>query len=1484
MTHDLHKTLYHILIPFLSGIILITATFQALAQKRKISFESYGVAEGLPEESVGHIVQDDQGFIWFGTQNGLVKYDGYEFKTFRNSTFENQKEGLGFRMIRSLIKGKDGKLWMSSGIAPFGIASFNPLTEKFTSYLYNPDDPKSMPYMYTSLLFEDSRQNVWFLNSKIDTIILCRLDQKTQEIHSYPYVPFSRVNDILLALRFVESNIDSSIWLKDRSFNSDIRKWNRETDSFEVVIAANHPLPGLDITDTLDLMTTLTDGRILIGGYKGVYIWNPSTSVFDDHFEHDPDDPNSLLPDPVQYAFEDSRGYFWAIHFDKGITIIDLQNQIFTRYRVGENPLIFPHTPSKPSFEIKDGDVFFEIFATSMNDQGIWFFFNPNFGAYLYYDFASKSFQKFDQNFNEPTNQMYPQLNHNRFIMDHSGLAWLGFRPNLYREAPKRKIRELYTHDPDLPTGLPSNFITHLYEDRAGTFWVGTLQGLAYFDSSKNQFEVFQPNPVESPPLKGYIISQILEDGEGNLWIGTNKGLFSWNPKEKQFRLRSMLNKYFTSGLMIDKDQRLWVSTESKGVYVLDINTGKLLKKFLHNPQDSTSLVENFSLIKILQDSREQIWIAGFAVGGAGLYRVSEDENSLIPYKYIPDDTSAISFFEHIFIREDSKGRLWVGSDHGGLNLYDPLTDKFSHFHHPNNFNSISTFVEDQQGQIFAGSYSGGGLAQINPETKTLQFFGEKEGLLHNDIGFSRLMNGKMIYSHNRLWLPGSRGLSVFHTDTKEIDTYFEGAGFIPQEWPVRTPVFQTKDQSIWIGCKAGLYRIYPDQMLRKDSIPPKVVITNMNIGDQHYSAPDGEIFKQAVSYTKQIQLPHHQKDLTFEFVGLHYLDSKENQYSWKLEPYEKEWTNPSKERSVAYTNLDPGTYTFRVKASNADGTWNEEGGSMIIVISPPWWATWWARAFFIALILAIGYIIYKYQLGRQLEQAENQRLKELDNVKTRLYTNITHEFRTPLTVISGMTEQIKHPQAKKLIHRNSTHLLSLVNQMLDLSKLESGKLSLDLIQGNIITYLQYLAESFHSFAESKEIELVFYPEISALMMDYDDEKFQYIISNLLSNAIKFSPKSSKIILHTQQENQDGTEYLLLKVKDEGIGIPEDKLSHIFDRFYQVDDSATRQGEGTGIGLTLTRELVLLMGGSIEVESKVNEGSTFLVRLPVSRTATPAPEREKPINSAIPFSFEAVKNEGILLSTEDLPRILIIEDNPDVVYYIQSLLVENYQVMVAENGTIGIQKALEHTPDLIISDVMMPEKDGFEICQTLKQDERTSHVPIILLTAKADVESRIAGLQEGADAYLAKPFEKQELLVRIDQLIQLRRNLQSRYRELHGSPMNGDDKKYQREDGFVRKVKLIIEERLSDDQLSVDQLARDLGMSRSQLFRKLKALTSKSAVAFIRSYRLSRARQLLKTTDLSISEVAYEVGFNSPAHFSATFLKEYGVQPSETRK
>ena len=563
--------------------------------------------------------------------------------------------------------------------------------------------------------------------------------------------------------------------------------------------------------------------------------------------------------------------------------------------------------------------------------------------------------------------------------------------------------------------------------------------------------------------------------------------------------------------------------------------------------------------------------------------------------------------------------------------------------------------------------------------------------------------------------------------------------------------------------------------------------------------------------------------------------------------------------------------------------------------------------AFASTYFLFTAAIFYKRQMERreilekrlelkiqlEQEQQEAQRLKELDTFKTRLYTNLTHEFRTPLTVILGLTKDLVNlpkqalTKAVTVIERNGESLLQLINQLLDLSKLENNSLQLNLQQSDIIPFLRYITESFQSYANTQNLSLQFHTTLERLEMDFAPQQTTQIMANLLSNALKFTPSEGAINVSVSTDE----EYIIIKVTDTGTGISAAKLPHIFDRFYQVDDSHTRTREGTGIGLAHTKEMIKLMGGTINVESKLGIGTIFLVKLKMTKEAPVVPIDHFPISAVANRHPQLIVQQQPISSqktnhTDDLPQILIIEDNPDVVFYLKSCLAPHYELTIAYNGRIGIEKALATIPDIIISDVMMPDKDGYEVCQTLKEEERTSHIPIILLTAKADMDSKHTGFSKGADAYLTKPFDKSELMIRLQQMIQKKERMLaflSKPNQIVGlqeTPAPTVKAAILVEDAFLQKVRQLVETHYEDENFALPQLCQKIGMSRSQLFRKMKALINVSPSKFIRDYRMQQAKLLLETGEWNVSEVTYRVGLKDISHFSRIFQETFGYPPS----
>ncbi|MEZ5042903.1 MAG: ATP-binding protein [Saprospiraceae bacterium] len=543
---------------------------------------------------------------------------------------------------------------------------------------------------------------------------------------------------------------------------------------------------------------------------------------------------------------------------------------------------------------------------------------------------------------------------------------------------------------------------------------------------------------------------------------------------------------------------------------------------------------------------------------------------------------------------------------------------------------------------------------------------------------------------------------------------------------------------------------------------------------------------------------------------------------------------------------------------------------------------------------LGLGYKRYLTDQEKIKAQREKEELETMKLLTDRLYNNITHEFRTPLTVILGMTENLQSKvmeqqlenmaQPLKMIERNGQNLLRLVNEMLDLAKIESGHLELNLQQADVIPFIKYLAESFHSLAAEKHIKLTIHAEKQSLVMDFDATKLASIVSNLLANAIKFTPEGGEVSVHLDSSTEAEKAYFFIQIKDNGKGISLEEIPYLFDRFYQADSSTARRYEGTGLGLALTRELVDLMMGTIQVKSELGKGSEFAIQLPIYRNTPLVENPGQMVPSTQPVSISATHfSEELAIGANDLPLVLVIEDNKDVAHYIGTCLQGKYQYLYAANGKIGIELALEKIPDLIISDVMMPEKDGFEVCATLKEDERTNHIPIILLTAKVSVQDRLTGLAQGADAYLAKPFEKEELWIRLHHLLELRKTLQRKYSE-QLLVETAEETSFQQEDPFVAKASAIVLTELDNEDFSLHELSQRLFLSRSQVHRKLKAVTGLSTTIFIRNIRLQVAKKLLTSSELTIAEIAYQVGFKTPIYFSQIFKETFGNSPSDFRK
>jgi signal transduction histidine kinase/ligand-binding sensor domain-containing protein/AraC-like DNA-binding protein len=1037
----------------------------------------------------------------------------------------------------------------------------------------------------------------------------------------------------------------------------------------------------------------------------------------------------------------------------------------------------------------------------------------------------------------------------------------------------KNRSVDIYVEGLDF---FPITRVLSLMEDASGVVWVGARDGpLLKYEPQRNQFHWLRFRPEKEHTLPHNSVNVLEQDQAGDYWMSIfGGGLTRWNRRDHTFtHFRAQAGRSdapltdFLTGLEVAADGKIWFGEGfSAGSY--DPATGQ----FAHYRESGV-------VHSVYQDAQNRIWLAKY---GGGLRRYDPEIDDFVPIGMPdPNDPSRkiFPFLGGIF--QDSWGDLWLGSfspEIGGFFRFDPETGHWETFQLP----EAHDFHEDRRGHIWIATFDG--LYGFDLQTEQFKRYSEQDGLPNN------VVQAIEEDDRGRLWIGTDNGLSRFDPQTETFRNYFQSDGLPSDEFYF--PAYKNTDGELFFWGHSGLVYFHPDS-IRDNNVLPQLALTGIDLFGEPMRSEAGNSLEKHISVIQRLELSHWQNDLTFHYAALHYKNPGRNSYKVRLENYDATWREVGRQRIANYTNLDPGRYTFRVQAANSDGVWNEEGIALEIVIHPPWYWTWWSQILYLFLLTGLLLGVYRFQLNRRLALAEAGRLRELDEVKTKLYTNITHEFRTPLTVIQGIAEQITgHEEEKELIHRNSRQLLDLVNKMLDLSKIEAGKLQLDLINGDILSFLRYVVESFHSLALNQKINLNFYADVETLEMDYDPEKILQIVSNLISNAIKFTPEYGKVLVTVRQKEVDGKPTLVLKVKDTGVGIVAAQLPYIFDRFYQTDASNTRKAEGTGIGLALTKELVELMDGAIQVESKPGEGTVFTVLLPIRQTAPAADPMEiqdqDTFEEQVTTAAIALGEKGRLTLKEEMsadsdpvsethPLLLIVEDNHDVRQYLASCLREEYKLQFARNGREGIDRALEVIPDIIISDVMMPEIDGFELCQTLKQDERTSHIPIILLTAKADITSKLEGLEYGADAYLAKPFHRAELDVRLRKLIELRRKLQARYNHPDFKPEPATEK----EDAFVLKVRQLVLDNIDDPGFGIEELTAKLFLHRSQLHRKLKALTGMSTSHFIRRIRLQEGRRLLRESEMNVSEVAYAVGFSDPGYFSKLFSKEFGRPPSK---
>jgi signal transduction histidine kinase/ligand-binding sensor domain-containing protein/DNA-binding response OmpR family regulator len=1353
---------------FILFIITALPTLQIQGQPQ-MYFQA--IRQGLSNQSVRCIFKDSRGFMWFGTHNGLTRYDGINFVNYENSPTDSNT--LNNNYIRDIVEDKWHNIW----VATFqGLNRYNRQKDNFTRIT-------PVQNIIISAMSLDNQNNLWF--GDLGT-------------------GFMRYNIVSKEVEYFRFTKNKPNWIN--------------SDHVTSLIPDNK-------------------GKIWIGTWNGLDILDVKTKGFR-HIASNTASETSLSNNCINTMILDKNGILW----------IGLLNG--------------------------------ELNSVSINDPELKF----------------KNYQ-----FGKDVRSISPQ-NIISLCFDNSNKLWIGTENvGLICYNIKNGDWSHYSREEGNNYTLSSNTIRALYFDDLNFLWVGTLgRGVNYLNVTNNRFNPYKKNLNTTNTLAGEDVRSFAQDPSGNIWIATYNGLSLFDLKTRNFiktinQANNGLSSNAVNALTYDSEGNLWVGTLRGGVDRFDKNLKKTGNYAIKGFQQAG---EN-KILCLYSDPQDNIW-AGSA--GTGMFRYDKQKNVFVQVKDTTQEilTNNIGYVNDIL--RDSYGKMWVAT---AFHLYcltgfENYNYRIKEYIRTNTSgaipsNTINTVYEDRDKNLWLGTLDQG-LALYNRDKDNFTVYNKKDGLPGNSV------YGILEDKSGNLWISTNKGLSRFNKSEKKFKNYNTEDGIVSDEF-ITNCCLKTRDGEMMFGSNEGFNIFYPENI--KDKLLAKqVYLTDFKISNK--SVPigtNGSPLSKCIGETKKIVLTYNQSSFTIDFVAFNYTLGSKSRYSYILEGLEKDWNIVSHKNNASYTYVKPGSYYFKVKGSNNDGVWNENPTVLEIVILPPFWETGWAYCIYLTIFAFIVFAFIRYRITRLKEI----HLIELNKMKLQFFANVSHELRTPLSLIlsplDSLLNNIKDNQEIRrqleLISNNANRLFRLVNEIMDFSKAEENKLVLSVQSLDIVKFSQQQFILFRDEALRRGIDYQFMTIEEEIEAWIDGDKYEKIIMNLLSNAFKFTPNTGKISLSFEkilldrlkaEEHKNiipkitAKEYLKISVIDNGKGIASSEINKIFERFFQGSNDDFTYQTGTGIGLSLTKSLVELHHGTISVTSEKGVGTCFTIILPLGKTHFKKHEfQTKPalynLIPAITQSNSEIFKTEKKSPPKNAPVILIVEDNFELRNYVKSSFSEIYQVLEASDGEEGCRIAEEKIPDLIISDIIMPNLSGIELCRNLKHNMATSHIPIILLTAKITTEDQIAGVETGADAYITKPFNVKYLEVVTKNLIETRQKLYQRFsqdvyilpKEISNNPLDQD---------FLENIIKYIEDHIISTDLTVENLANHLLMSPGHTWRKLKSLTGQSTNEFIRTIRLKKAVKLMEESHLNVSEIAYQVGFSSPAYFTKCFREQYGKSPS----
>lgn len=1320
---------------------------------QRIFSTSYTMDDGLAANRVYSILQDSCGFMWFGTDDGLSRFDGIKFKNYYLSEYINSTTS---NSVKKIFIDHRGKMWIG---LDSGIVIYDSKTETFTPFNAKTQTGETIQTYVTDMI-EDSDGEVWIA---------------TNGKGLYRFSPYDNIR-----LR-VYRNVPS------------------ETNCIPQNI----------------LMTLQQDSKkkIWIGTYsEGLCYFDKEKDTFVTYKKSN--SPESLSDNSIQKIFEDSHGNLWIGTFQNGLNLFNPATGTFTNYQdKSSNNLLYHIHDIK---EYRPG----ELFISSDNGIGI---FKAEKGEIIKSD--------------------NPQL----------------------------KIR----------TGA-NKFIYCIFIDKEESLWLGSyFDGIKFYSAFQNNFKYYSCS-LSSAIQAGKVVNVIREDKDDRYWIGTDdNGIFQFNARTQQvvsFRDAASIGStyYCIHDLLMDGD-KLFTATYERGLEVFNLKTGTV-ETYLHNPEDSSSIPSSrvFTLYKA---SNGCIYVGT----SNGICSFNPEQKSFIRIESVSGRVSAIM--------EDYHGRIWIGTSINGLLCYNIKTQKITSYRHsdqPNSLpkNVITTLAIDSKKRLWIGTY-GQGLCRYNEETNDFTRYDHLK--LPNKIVTSIIPKGDL------LWISTNKGLAVYNPDTEYLKTYSKSNGLYNEQFTPKSGL-ESSDGRLFLGSTDGFCYFFP-QDLRENTYNPPVVLTNMTIFGKEIqaNAPQSPI-KQSIGYSDNIILNHNQSMIGFDFAALSYIAPKENDYQYMLEGLDSEWQfTKGSNNHLSYANLPAGEYVLRIKGTNSDKIWSSNEVQLKIKVLPPFLQSQiayliYAVVLLIIILLTVWYYVKlteKRQKAR-LKKLNDEKEKELYNSKIDFFTNIAHEIRTPLSLIIGPLEYLMettsinnaYGEYLSIIEQNYKRLYALVTQLLDFRKVDSGAYKLSYDSYRIKDIITKVTCIFELSARQKKVCINVSSIPENMYMVTDEEAFTKIISNLLSNALKYA-KSMVSITATENDSE-----VIITVTDDGVGITDQEKTKIFDAFYQVKNNSELNKLGIGIGLHMTRSLTQLMNGKIEASDREDgkSGVAISVRFPKQKLATSSSLVNKRMEDTIITETNAEEGEPeTVLPNEPIKKqyaVMIVDDNPEILDFLAKILSEEYFVISASCGEEALQILEKNNIDLIISDVMMEEMDGFELCGKIKSNINISHVPVILLTAKTDTESKIKGLESGADAYIEKPFSPFHLKAQLRNLLKKRESQQKSYAstplsDLHSAVHNKLDEE------FMNKCTDIILNNIEDSEFSVNTLAQELGMSRTSVFTKIKGIIGMTPNDFIKITRLKKACRMMVESEYRVTEIGFLVGFSSSSYFAKCFQKQFGMLPTE---